>query len=239
MRPRERIQTVLRHEQPDRVPRMVNFYPTKFGDPPGRPREVEFDTDIRFVRIAEPKERDDFLGYLESLPAEVYVGRRDVLRTVLAEVARGYVELRGAQRRLEVARDNLRIQRQSLELVEAKVETGLARPLELEQARAQLSATRSAVPAFQAQVRAGKRREKHRRDEEPPGRHGHGMGIAQADDVAGLTRSDQSQAEEEENASGNGHGGCPSTEGGADSQVSMCSVLAMISSCRGLFRSQK
>ena len=84
--------------------------------------------------------------------------RRDVLRTVLAEVARGYVELRGAQRRLEVARDNLRIQQQSLELVENKVETGLARPLELEQARAQLASTRSAIPGFQAQVRAGAHR---------------------------------------------------------------------------------
>ena len=45
MRPRERIQTVLRHEQPDRVPRMVNFYPTIFGPHPGRPEEVRFDTD--------------------------------------------------------------------------------------------------------------------------------------------------------------------------------------------------
>ena len=84
--------------------------------------------------------------------------RRDVLRTVLAEVARGYLELRGAQRRLTVARDNLRIQQQSLELVESKVKTGLARPLELEQARAQLESTRSAIPAFQAQVRAGAHR---------------------------------------------------------------------------------
>ncbi len=84
--------------------------------------------------------------------------RRDVLRTVLAEVARGYVELRGAQRRLDVARDNLRIQQQSLELVENKVKAGLARPLELEQARAQLAATRSTVPGFQAQVRAGAHR---------------------------------------------------------------------------------
>ena len=84
--------------------------------------------------------------------------RRDVLRTVLAEVARGYVELRGAQRRLEVARDNLRIQQESLELVESKVKTGLARPLELEQARAQLESTRSAIPGFQAQVRAGAHR---------------------------------------------------------------------------------
>jgi uroporphyrinogen decarboxylase len=81
MRARERIQTVLRHEQPDRVPKMVNFYPTTFGPHPGRPQEVQFDTDIRFVNIAEPKEQADFLRYLQSLPPDVYVGRRDVLRT--------------------------------------------------------------------------------------------------------------------------------------------------------------
>jgi uroporphyrinogen decarboxylase len=81
MNPRERIQTVLHHEQPDRVPRMINFYPTRFGQHPGRTREVEIDTDIRFVRIAEPKEQVDFLSYLETLPSHVYVGRRDVLRT--------------------------------------------------------------------------------------------------------------------------------------------------------------
>jgi uroporphyrinogen decarboxylase len=81
VRPLERVQTVLRHEQPDRVPKMVNFYPTQFGAHPGRTREPEFDTDIRFVRIAEPKEQEDFLRYLASLPPDVYVGRRDVLRT--------------------------------------------------------------------------------------------------------------------------------------------------------------
>ena len=85
-------------------------------------------------------------------------GRRDVLRTVLAEVARGYVELRGAQRRLAVANDNLRIQQQSLELVENRVKTGLARPLEQEQARAQLGSTRSTVPVFEAQIHAAAHR---------------------------------------------------------------------------------
>ena len=81
MTPRERIQAVLRHRQPDRVPRMVNFYPTVFGPHPGRSRKARFETDIRFADITEPQEQVDFLRYLKSLPADVYVGRRQTLRT--------------------------------------------------------------------------------------------------------------------------------------------------------------
>jgi uroporphyrinogen decarboxylase len=81
MNPRERIQTLLRHRQPDRVPKMTNFYPTVLGAHPGRPRKVEFETDIRFVGIPAPKEQVDFLHYLESLPVNTYVGTRDILRT--------------------------------------------------------------------------------------------------------------------------------------------------------------
>jgi uroporphyrinogen decarboxylase len=81
MTPRERIRTVLDHAQPDRVPKMLNFYPVAFGPHPGRTELVEFDTDIRFVRIEEAEEQADFLRYLHSLPPHVYVGRRDVLRT--------------------------------------------------------------------------------------------------------------------------------------------------------------
>jgi uroporphyrinogen decarboxylase len=81
MTPRERIQTLLRHQQPDRVPRMVNFYPTVFGAHPGRSGDQRFETDIRFTGFPEPEEQVDFLRYLKSLPTDVYVGSRDVLRT--------------------------------------------------------------------------------------------------------------------------------------------------------------
>ena len=67
MTPRERIRAVLRHQQPDRVPRMTNFYPTAFGPHPGRPREVEFETDIRFVALPEPEEQVEFMRYLERV----------------------------------------------------------------------------------------------------------------------------------------------------------------------------
>ena len=81
MNPRERVLAVLRHQQPDRVPKMVNFYPVSFPQHRGRGAEEVFDTEIRFVRIREPREQADFLRYLRSLPQEVYVGSTNILRT--------------------------------------------------------------------------------------------------------------------------------------------------------------
>ena len=63
MNPRERIQAVLRHEQPDRVPKMVNFYPCSFLRHPLREAGEVFDTEIRFVSISAPRQQDDFLRH--------------------------------------------------------------------------------------------------------------------------------------------------------------------------------
>lgn len=81
MNPRERVLAVLRHQQPDRVPKMVNFYPTKFSRYPGREGGEVFDCEIRFVSATAPREQDDFLRYLRTLPDDVYVGSSTILRT--------------------------------------------------------------------------------------------------------------------------------------------------------------
>lgn len=81
MNARERIQAVLHGEQPDRVPRMVNFYPWSFPQYPRQEAGELFDCDIRFVRIDAPREQADFLNYLRSLPDDTYVGSREILRT--------------------------------------------------------------------------------------------------------------------------------------------------------------
>ena len=81
MNPRERVLTVLRGGQPDRVPKMVNFYPVTLARYPGREAGEVFDTEIRFVRISAPEEQEDFLRYLRSLPRDVYIGSPDILRT--------------------------------------------------------------------------------------------------------------------------------------------------------------
>ncbi len=76
--------------------------------------------------------------------------RRGMVLSILAEVAASYIEVRGAERRLAVAEDNVRIQRATLDLVANKVKAGLSRRLELERAKALLETTRSAIPALEA-----------------------------------------------------------------------------------------
>ncbi len=81
MNPRERVLAVLRHQQPDRVPKMVNFYPWSFPQYPDCEAGEVFNTEIRFVRIDAPRQQGAFLRYLGSLPDHVYIGTKDILRT--------------------------------------------------------------------------------------------------------------------------------------------------------------
>jgi uroporphyrinogen decarboxylase len=77
----ERVRTALRLQQPDRVPKMVNFYSWEFPQYPDREAGDVFGCDIRFVRLDAPKEQRHFLRYLESLPRDTYVGTKNILRT--------------------------------------------------------------------------------------------------------------------------------------------------------------
>ncbi|MGA7779583.1 MAG: efflux transporter outer membrane subunit, partial [Paraburkholderia sp.] len=72
--------------------------------------------------------------------------RGDVVLTLLAEVARNYIELRGAQRRIAVAQDNLTIQQDALTLTRALYDAGLASQLDVLRAQAQVSDTQAAIP---------------------------------------------------------------------------------------------
>ncbi len=71
---------------------------------------------------------------------------RDARVILVAEVARNYVELRSAQARLAIARQNLKTQQDTLELTQDRFRAGLSTELLTAQARAQLEATRSVVP---------------------------------------------------------------------------------------------
>jgi multidrug efflux system outer membrane protein len=75
--------------------------------------------------------------------------RRDVLVTMLAEVARNYVEARAFQRRLEIARLNIAAQRQSAELTRARFAGGVSSELDATRAEALLATTESEVPTLQ------------------------------------------------------------------------------------------
>jgi len=80
--------------------------------------------------------------------------QRATLLSVVSEVARNYVELRGAQRRLVLADRNIEIQSDTLELVANKEQAGLASELDVQRAGSQLRITRSRVPELRAVVHA-------------------------------------------------------------------------------------
>jgi multidrug efflux system outer membrane protein len=74
--------------------------------------------------------------------------RADVVLTLFAEVARDYVELRAAQRRTEVARKNLLIERDLQSLSASLLAAGLAPEQDLLRAKAQVFDIEAALPEF-------------------------------------------------------------------------------------------
>jgi multidrug efflux system outer membrane protein len=83
---------------------------------------------------------------------------RDARVTVAAEVARNYFELRGTQARLAVAHENANTQRETLRLTQVRSQVGRGDPIDVQSAKARLSATEAEIPALVAQqARAGYR----------------------------------------------------------------------------------
>ncbi|HWD94579.1 MAG TPA: efflux transporter outer membrane subunit [Verrucomicrobiae bacterium] len=80
-------------------------------------------------------------------------GLHDITITLLAEVARNYIELRGTQQRLKVARENLAAQQETLELTVSRANAGLTSRADVTRAAAQLATTSATVPPLQASVR--------------------------------------------------------------------------------------
>lgn len=83
-----------------------------------------------------------------SLEAE-----RGVRVSLQAEVAREYVELRGLQSRLAIARQNLVAQRGTAELTRAQVDAGQTTELDLTRAEAQVATTEASIPPLEAAER--------------------------------------------------------------------------------------
>lgn len=83
---------------------------------------------------------------------------RDVLVTLVAEVALNYVEVRLFQERLAVLKANEATQSRTLELVKANVDAGQVSRLDLEQSRTNLELTRSQVPAIETGLEQSKNR---------------------------------------------------------------------------------
>ncbi len=78
--------------------------------------------------------------------------RRDVAVTIASETALAYVELRGAQTRLSVARQNAEAQKQGLDLIGTLLRNGRATQLDFDRAEAVYRTTLASIPTFQAGI---------------------------------------------------------------------------------------
>ncbi len=76
-------------------------------------------------------------------------GRRDVLVSLLAEVARNYISARGYQQRLAITRQNIQVQQEVLDLTSNRFENGLSSDLDVQQATALLNSTQAQVPSLE------------------------------------------------------------------------------------------
>ena len=76
---------------------------------------------------------------------------RDVLVSLLSEVASAYVDLRTTQERLRLARNNVNIQNNTLSLTQDRFRVGLVSGLDVAQAEAILASTEALIPQLRTQ----------------------------------------------------------------------------------------
>ena len=75
--------------------------------------------------------------------------RRNALLSVVAEVARDYVQLRGQQTQIAITQENLKTERESLDLSQARFRGGLTTELDVANAAAQLQSTQAQLPQLE------------------------------------------------------------------------------------------
>ena len=77
--------------------------------------------------------------------------RRDALVSSLAELARDYIQLRGVQTQIRIANDNLKVDRDILQVTQQRQQSGVQNGLDVENAAAQVESIRAQIPALEQQ----------------------------------------------------------------------------------------
>ncbi|WP_313679959.1 efflux transporter outer membrane subunit [Pantoea vagans] len=79
--------------------------------------------------------------------------RNDALVSLEAEVARAWLQLRGAQSTIQTLQQQIEVAQQTTELTQSQQQNGLAPLTDVENARAQLSTLQAQLPQYQSQAR--------------------------------------------------------------------------------------
>ncbi len=78
------------------------------------------------------------------------------LVSLTGDVANFYITIRTLKRRLDIARHNVQLQRESLQIAEARFEGGTTSQRDVEQARTVLAGTQATIPILDTQLRQAK-----------------------------------------------------------------------------------
>lgn len=119
------------------LPRSNNSYQAGF--------DASWELDL-FNRVSSRIEAQAALT--ESVQADL----QQIYVTIAAEVARAYVDLRGAQHRLDIAERNQQNQAETYQLTQVLLDGGRATALDVSRAKTQLTLTSATVPPLQAAV---------------------------------------------------------------------------------------
>jgi multidrug efflux system outer membrane protein len=79
--------------------------------------------------------------------------RRDVLVTMVSEVANNYVQLRGYQQEIIIAQNNLKVQKHTADVTHQQFQGGFVSALDVANADAQAATTMSQIPVFETSAR--------------------------------------------------------------------------------------
>jgi len=124
------------------------------------PANVPFENDVYQAGFDASWEIDVFGGTrraTEAARAGVAAsefGRRDTLLTLLGEVARNYVDVRGYQRRLAIANENIAAQSNALAITQDRFDKGLTSDLDVQQAGTLLATTKAEIPSLETSLQA-------------------------------------------------------------------------------------
>jgi outer membrane protein, multidrug efflux system len=133
---------------------VIRAVPSSSG-PSARPSLISpFETNSFQGNLSALWELDVFGGIrrgVEAATADLAAAeenRRDVHVMLLGDVGHVYTQLRGFQRRLEIANKNIKTQQETLDLTTARAKAGLATELDVSRAAAQLESTKAVVPTL-------------------------------------------------------------------------------------------
>jgi NodT family efflux transporter outer membrane factor (OMF) lipoprotein len=80
--------------------------------------------------------------------------RRDVLVTLVGDVGNNYINLRGFQQQIEIARRNLKAQKHNADIIQKRHDAGFVGGLDVANAKAQVATTEATIPVFESSAQA-------------------------------------------------------------------------------------